>query len=68
MKISVIIPCYNEENTIQTIIEKVLKFDLYKTEIIIIDDCSKDKSREIIKKIALENSSIKYFFLEKKTF
>ena len=65
MRISVIIPCYNEENTIQTIIEKVLKFDLYKTEIIIIDDCSTDKSREIIKKIALENSSIKYFFLEK---
>ena len=65
MKISIIIPCYNEENTIQVLIEKVLKFDLYKKEIIIIDDCSTDKSREIIKQLVLENPTIKHFFLEK---
>ena len=62
MKISIIIPCYNEEKTIQNIVEKVLKFNLYEKEILIIDDGSVDKSREIIKKIALENSAIKYFF------
>ena len=65
MKISIIIPCYNEENTIKIIIEKVLKFNLYEKEILVIDDCSTDRSREIIKKLALENSDIKYFFLEK---
>ena len=65
MKISIIIPCYNEENTIKIIIEKVLKFNLYEKEILVIDDCSTDKSREIIKKLALENSIIKYFFLDK---
>ena len=65
MKLSIIIPCYNEENTIKIIVEKVLKFNLYEKEIIIVDDCSIDNSRQIIKKLALENSNIKYFFLEK---
>ena len=53
MKISIIIPCYNEENTIKFIIEKVLKFNLYEKEILVIDDCSTDRSGEIIKKLAL---------------
>ena len=51
MKISIIITCYNEESTIKIIIEKVLKFNLYEKEILIIDDCSTDRSREIIKKL-----------------
>ena len=62
MKISIIIPCYNEENTIKIIIEKVLKFNLYEKEILVIDDCSTDRSREIIKKLALENSISNIFF------
>lgn len=65
MKLSIIIPCYNEENTIKILIEKVLKFDLLEKEIIIVDDCSVDKSREIIKSLAKNSSIIKYFFLEK---
>ena len=65
MKLSIIIPCYNEEKSIKIITEKVLKFNLYEKEIIIVDDCSTDSSRQIIKKLALENSNIKYFFLEK---
>lgn len=64
MKLSIIIPCYNEENTIKIIVEKVLKFNLFEKEIIIVDDCSTDSSGQIIKKLALENSNIKYFFLE----
>jgi glycosyltransferase involved in cell wall biosynthesis len=64
MKLSILIPCYNEENTIKIIVEKVLKFNLFEKEIIIVDDCSTDSSGQIIKKLALENSNIKYFFLE----
>ena len=65
MKLSIIIPCFNEESTIKIIVEKVLKFNLYEKEIIIVDDCSTDSSRQIIEKLALENSNIKFFFLEK---
>lgn len=65
MKISIIIPCYNEERTIKILVKKVLEFKLYETEIIIVDDDSKDKSREFITELASEHSSIKYFFLDK---
>jgi len=65
MKLSIIIPCYNEENTIKVTVEKVLKFSLYDKEIIIVDDCSTDQSRKIIKNLAEDTSIIKYFFLDK---
>lgn len=65
MKLSVIIPCYNEEKTIEEIVEKVLKFNLFEKEIIIVDDCSTDKTKKIIESLANENKIIRYFFLEK---
>jgi len=65
MKLSVVIPCYNEEKSIKELVEKVLQFNLYEKEIIIVDDCSTDNSREIIRKLAGDNSLIKFFFLEK---
>mgnify|MGYP001440175360 CR=1 FL=1 len=65
MKLSIIIPCYNEERTIKKLVEKVIKFSLYEKEIIIIDDCSTDNSREIITTLAKDNSIIKYIFFEK---
>jgi glycosyltransferase involved in cell wall biosynthesis len=48
MKLSVIIPVYNEKNTIEKILDKVLAVPLEK-EVILVDDCSKDGSREILK-------------------
>ena len=44
MKISVVIPCYNEEKTIETVVDKILKIQNLEKEIIIVDDCSKDRS------------------------
>jgi len=65
MKISIIIPCFNEEKTVGIVINKVLKFNLYEKELIIVDDCSTDTSNDIIKNLAANNSEIKPFFLEK---
>tara|TARA_B110000211_G_scaffold231795_1_gene294100 strand:- start:495 stop:1187 length:693 start_codon:yes stop_codon:yes gene_type:complete len=65
MKLSIIIPCFNEEKTIEQIVNKVLKFKTLEKEILIIDDCSVDNSREIIKKISNLNTSVKYFFQDK---
>ena len=47
--ISIIIPCYNEEKNIIDILLKVnlVKLNNIKKEIIVIDDCSKDKSLKI---------------------
>ena len=65
MKLSIIIPCYNEEKTIKILVEKVLQFNLCEKEIIIIDDCSTDNSKTIISDLAKINQNIKFFFLEK---
>ena len=48
MKLSIIIPCYNEDSTIKKIIEKIhLQTDINK-EIIVVDDSSIDKTRLIL--------------------
>ena len=48
MKISVIIPCYNEEKTIEKIVNKILDLKDLDLEIIIINDNSNDSSKNII--------------------
>ena len=48
MKISIIIPCYNEVSTNEIIIEKIKKIEIEK-EIIVVDDFSEDGSKEKIK-------------------
>ena len=48
MKSSIIIPCYNEEKTIEKIINKILDLKDLNLEIIIVDDNSTDSSRSII--------------------
>ena len=49
MKISIIIPCFNEEKTVSLIINKILNSYTGKKEIIVIDDFSNDKTRDILK-------------------
>ncbi len=48
MKVSIIIPCFNEESTIKEIINKINSETSIEKEIIVIDDYSKDKTREIL--------------------
>jgi glycosyltransferase involved in cell wall biosynthesis len=48
MKLSVIIPVYNEKKTLEQLLEKVLAVPLEK-EVIIVDDFSRDGSRELLK-------------------
>ena len=49
-KISLYIPAYNAENTIEKCIESVLSQTLKPSEIIVINDCSRDKTLSLIKK------------------
>ena len=48
MKLSIIIPCYNEESTIKEIIKKINEQQDINKEIIVVDDCSTDKTRKIL--------------------
>jgi len=47
MKVSVLIPAYNEEQTVGEVIKRVAAVDLEK-EIIVVDDCSTDKTLQIL--------------------
>ncbi len=49
MKISVVVPVYNEKNTIEEIINRIRKVEIDK-EIIVVDDGSTDGSREVLRK------------------
>lgn len=51
MKISVIIPCYNEEKTIKFILNKISRQNQFIKQIIVIDDCSTDNSLKEIDKV-----------------
>ncbi len=65
-KLSIIIPVYNEEATINELLKKVVETqlpDLIQKEIIIIDDHSEDKTKEIVKEFIDRNNDdeIKFF-------
>lgn len=65
--LSVVIPVYNEESTINQILTAVSAQNLV-TEIVIVDDCSKDNSAEKIKqatdRLCSERSDLKVTFLQ----
>ena len=65
LKLSVIIPVYNEEKTIDAVIGSVQKVALkdIKKEIIIVDDFSTDNTRKIL--LGLMDSNLKTFFHQK---
>ena len=48
MKLSIIIPCYNEVTTISEIVKQVQAIDLKDLEVIVVDDASNDGTREIL--------------------
>jgi glycosyltransferase involved in cell wall biosynthesis len=49
MKLSIVIPCYNEAKTIRTIIERVRSSPYAEKEIIVVDDCSRDGTRDLLR-------------------
>lgn len=63
-RLSIIIPCYNEKGTIDKILKEVDEVNLgtTKKEIIIIDDGSKDGTRDILNELAKSNKYIKLIF------
>ena len=47
VKLSIVIPVYNEKNTLNTLLTRVEAVD-YEKEIVLVDDCSTDGTREIV--------------------
>ena len=55
-KLSVVIPVYNEKATIDEILRRVIETE-FRKEIILVDDCSTDGTRQILEKLAQLRSS-----------
>jgi glycosyltransferase involved in cell wall biosynthesis len=49
MRVSIVIPCYNEAKTIRMIVDRVRASPVADKEIIIVDDCSRDGTRDILR-------------------
>lgn len=54
LMLSVIIPCYNEQATIRSVTETVLQADSsgMRKEIVVVDDCSTDGTRELLQQVS----------------
>ncbi len=69
LKISVIMPIYNAgkylKNTLDSIINQTIGFE--NIELILVDDCSTDNSRDIVEEYSSKYSNIKPIFLEENT-
>lgn len=65
-KISVLVPCYNEEENViplsEAIISEIEKLQKYDYELIFIDNCSHDKTRENLRRLCDGNKNIKAIF------
>ena len=64
MKLSVIIPVFNEKNTIAALIAQVRAVPVEK-EIVLVDDGSNDGTRELLKERFLNEPGVRVFFHEK---
>ena len=58
--LSIIIPCFNEINTIEEVIQKVKNSSILNKEIIIVDDYSQDGSREYLENIIDDQIKVKF--------
>ena len=63
MKLSVVIPVYNECDTLRALLQRVKDVPIDK-EIILIDDFSTDGTRDVLKSLQQEEPSLKIFFHE----
>jgi len=60
--LSIIVPCYNAEKYIHKLIDSVIAQSISDWELILIDDGSKDKTAEICRKAAQNDSRIRYIY------
>lgn len=60
LKLSIVIPCYNEERTLEALLQRVLDVDLgpVQKEILVVDDGSHDRSRDIARAMAAKHQGL----------
>ena len=52
MKVSIVVPCFNEGQTIEKVVKAVRQSPIKQMEIIVVDDCSNDGTNTILEKVS----------------
>ena len=61
LKVSILVPAFNEEKTIERVLSKLLALPIQDREIIVVDDGSTDATGEVVQRLAAARSEIKFF-------
>ncbi|MBP5788324.1 MAG: glycosyltransferase family 2 protein [Kiritimatiellae bacterium] len=65
MKLSIVVPIYNEVATIERIVEAIKSVDIgMEKEIVLVDDCSKDGTRDLLQQLQAKDPSLAVYFHE----
>ncbi len=65
LTLSVLMPAYNEERTIETVLRRVLALAVNLKEIVVVDDGSTDRTPQILEKLAGEDSRIRFLRMDR---
>ena len=65
MKLTVVIPVYNEVKTVREIVDRVLAAEPADKELVMVDDYSTDGTRDVLRQIESEHDNIRVFFHER---
>lgn len=65
LKVSILVPAFNEESTIERVLNKLVALPIENREIIVVDDGSQDATADIVRRLAAQHSGIKFFALAK---
>ena len=61
-ELSVIVPCFNEEGNLPNLVarlDETMSLNGIKAEIVLVDDCSRDRTRSVIQDLATRHSFVK---------
>jgi glycosyltransferase involved in cell wall biosynthesis len=62
-RLSVLIPAYNEEETIELVLGRVLELGAIVKEVIVVDDGSTDRTAAVVERVAAEEPLVRFFRL-----
>ncbi|HCC42443.1 TPA: glycosyl transferase, partial [candidate division WWE3 bacterium] len=62
MKLSIVVPVYNEKNTIEKILGEIKAVESLDKEIIVVDDASTDGTTDILKRLEKEHPDVRFFY------
>jgi cellulose synthase/poly-beta-1,6-N-acetylglucosamine synthase-like glycosyltransferase len=60
LRLSVVIPVYNEERTLRELVDRV-QATPYEKELVLVDDCSKDSTPQILAELEKEHPNVRVF-------